>query len=96
MTHSNNKVGLGGFTPFMIGCVVACNLGLYAPITQAGWNPARDFGPRIVAAVMGWGEVAIPGPRNDFWVYIVGPFIGGPIGAVLAEKLWFLYATKAE
>ena len=32
---------------------VSILLALYAPITQAGWNPARDFGPRIVAALGG-------------------------------------------
>jgi glycerol uptake facilitator-like aquaporin len=73
--------------PFMIGATVAVLLALYAPITQAGWNPARDFGPRIVAACAGWGRVAIPGPRNGFWIYIVGPCIGAPVGAAFAEKL---------
>eukprot|EP00928_Gymnodinium_smaydae_P067082 TRINITY_DN5001_c0_g2_i2.p1 TRINITY_DN5001_c0_g2~~TRINITY_DN5001_c0_g2_i2.p1 ORF type:complete len:352 (+),score=63.05 TRINITY_DN5001_c0_g2_i2:68-1123(+) len=87
LTNRYNKVGLGAGTPFMIGSTVAVNLALYAPITQAGWNPARDFGPRIVAALAGWGTVAIPGPRNGFWIYIIGPFIGGPIGAAVAELL---------
>jgi len=98
MTHDKNKIGLGSFTPFMIGCIVACNLGLYAPITQAGWNPARDFGPRLVAAMVGWGKVAIPGPRWDFWIYIVGPFLGGPTGAFLAESYfsWNAVPAKAE
>lgn len=74
-------------TPFFIGFTVAVLISLFAPITQAGWNPARDFGPRIVAALAGWGEIAIPGPRNGFWVYIVGPLVGGPIGAALYELL---------
>lgn len=74
-------------TPFFIGFTVAILISLFAPITQAGWNPARDFGPRIVAALAGWGEIAIPGPRNGFWVYIVGPLVGGPIGAALYELL---------
>lgn len=92
LTNSRNNV-LGSAArpgvPFMIGCTVAVNLALYAPITQAGWNPARDFGPRLVAAMAGWGSVAIPGPRNGFWVYIVGPCLGAPVGAFLAEKvLW--------
>ena len=90
LTHKSNHV-LGKYervgVPFMIGCTVACLLGLYAPITQAGWNPARDFGPRIAAACGGWGSVAIPGPRNGFWIYIVGPFLGGPTGAFLADMV---------
>jgi glycerol uptake facilitator protein len=71
--------------PFFIGFTVAVLISLFAPITQAGWNPARDFGPRLVAFLAGWGEVAIPGPRNGFWVYIVGPLVGGPIGAAIYD-----------
>ncbi|CAD7703918.1 unnamed protein product [Ostreobium quekettii] len=67
--------------PFMIGFTVAVLIGCYAPLTQAGWNPARDFGPRLVAAMAGWGKIAIPGPRNGFWVYILGPMLGAPLGA---------------
>jgi glycerol uptake facilitator-like aquaporin len=75
--------------PLLIGGAVFVLLMLYAPITQAGWNPARDFGPRLVAYWGGWGTVAIPGPRSGFWVYIAGPLLGGPVGAFLAEKvLW--------
>ncbi|CAE7761881.1 unnamed protein product [Symbiodinium sp. CCMP2592] len=52
ITNGRNKV-LGSAervgVPFVIGMTVAVLLPLYAPITQAGWNPARDFGPRIVA-----------------------------------------------
>lgn len=73
--------------PFYIGFTVAVLITLYAPLTQAGWNPARDFGPRVVAALAGWGKIAIPGPRNGFWVYIIGPKIGAPIGALLYDVL---------
>mmetsp|Transcript_82581 Transcript_82581/g.230267 ORF Transcript_82581/g.230267 Transcript_82581/m.230267 type:complete len:361 (+) Transcript_82581:136-1218(+) len=101
ITHSRNTVLEAGGgrpgVPFMIGATVAVLLALYAPITQAGWNPARDFGPRIVAAMAGWGSVAIPGPRNGFWIYIVGPCIGGPLGAALAELiLWRPMIKKVE
>ncbi len=40
--------------PLLIGSTVSALLALYAPITQAGWNPARDFGPRLVAYFAGW------------------------------------------
>lgn len=71
--------------PFFIGFTVASLISLFAPLTQAGWNPARDFGPRIVAALAGYGRIAIPGPRNGFWIYIVGPMIGAPIGGAIRD-----------
>lgn len=76
--------------PFFIGFTVAVLISLFAPLTQAGWNPARDFGPRLVAFVLGWGRVAIPGPESGFWVYIVGPLIGGPLGGLV----WHLMAER--
>eukprot|EP00793_Prasinoderma_coloniale_P005228 PRCOL_00000989-RA len=79
----NTAIGGGNAkvaVPFMIGALVGVNLSLYAPITQAGWNPARDFGPRIVAAIAGWGDVAIAGPRDGFWVYILAPIVGAVCG----------------
>ncbi|MCI0440701.1 MAG: aquaporin [Chloroflexi bacterium] len=75
------------FNPFLIGFTVAVLISLFAPLTQAGWNPARDFGPRVIAFFAGWGSIAIPAPSNGFWVYIVGPLIGGPLGAAAHELL---------
>ncbi len=74
-------------TPFFIGFTVAVLISLFAPITQGAWNPARDLGPRIVSYLAGWDSIAIPGPRNGFWVYIVGPLTGGLIGAAIYEHL---------
>ncbi len=71
--------------PFFIGFTVAVLISLFAPITQAGWNPARDFGPRVVAFLAGWGEIAIPGPRGGFLAYIVGPLVGGTLGGLLYD-----------
>ena len=73
--------------PFFIGFTVAVLISLFAPITQGAWNPARDFGPRLVAFVAGWDAIAIPGPRNGFWVYIIGPLTGGLVGAAIYEHL---------
>ena len=38
-----------------------------------------------MAFFAGWNDIAIPGPSSGFWVYIVGPLIGGPIGAAVHE-----------
>ena len=83
----NAGLSTKNMTPLLIGFTVAALISLFAPLTQAGWNPARDFGPRIVAFFAGWGSIAIPGPSNGFWVYIVGPMIGGPVGAAVHEFL---------
>ena len=71
--------------PLLIGLTVAVLICLYAPLTQAALNPARDLGPRLFAAAAGWGRIAIPGPKNGFWVYFVGPSIGGPLGGLLYD-----------
>ncbi len=73
--------------PFFVGFTVAVLISLFAPITQAGWNPARDFGPRLVALLAGFGTVAIPGPQGGFWIYIVGPLLGGLAGGLVYERL---------
>jgi len=65
---------------------VSIIISIVAPLTQAGLNPARDFGPRIVAYLFGWGEIAIPGPRGGFFtVYILSPIVGAVVGAGLYQ-----------
>lgn len=76
--------------PVFIGLTVASIILLIAPLTQAGLNPARDFGPRVVAWIMGWGSAAFPDSNGGFfWVYILGPVIGGTLAA-----LFFLYVFE--
>ncbi len=65
----------------LIGFGVAAIISVIAPLTQAALNPARDFGPRLVSYFLGWGEIAIPGPRGGwFTVYILAPIVGAAIG----------------
>jgi glycerol uptake facilitator protein len=65
----------------IIGLLVAL-IGASAGYLEA-WalNPARDFGPRLFAFLAGWGPKALPSPDNYWWVPIVGPLIGGLVGA---------------
>eukprot|EP00638_Chattonella_subsalsa_P004979 CAMPEP_0117750668 /NCGR_PEP_ID=MMETSP0947-20121206/10513_1 /TAXON_ID=44440 /ORGANISM="Chattonella subsalsa, Strain CCMP2191" /LENGTH=420 /DNA_ID=CAMNT_0005568895 /DNA_START=506 /DNA_END=1768 /DNA_ORIENTATION=+ len=73
--------------PVLIGLTVALLIMCYSPYTMLGMNPARDFGPRFVAYFASYGKMAIPGPRNGFWIYILGPLIGASFGAFLYDKI---------
>lgn len=76
--------------PVFIGLTVSSIIFLIAPLTQAGLNPARDFGPRMVAWMMGWGNAAFPDNSGGFFlVYILGPVIGGVVAA-----LFFMYIIE--
>lgn len=73
-----------GFIVLAIGISFGANAG-YAI------NPARDFGPRLFADVAGYGKIAMPGDYGNvntyFWIPIVGPLLGGCIGALLYDLL---------
>ena len=82
--ESGFSTGLG---PFLVGVLVwSIGLSLGGP-TGYAINPARDLGPRLAHAVL-----PIPGKgSSDFeyaWVPVVGPIIGGILGAVIYRALW--------
>ncbi len=70
-----------GAVVMMIGMSFGANCG-YAI------NPARDFGPRLLTYVGGWGSQVFLIPDN-FWylVPIVGPLLGGIAGVGLYDLL---------
>jgi len=68
--------------PFIIGLLVV-GIGM-AWGTNAGYaiNPARDFGPRLASFLTGYGGAWRDQYGNFyFWVPIIGPLIGGVLGA---------------
>lgn len=83
VTDSRNPGGPGRYLlPTFIGLTVAIVISVVAPLTQAGLNPARDFGPRLFSYLAGWRSIAIPGPRGGFFtVYILSPVVGALLGA---------------
>jgi glycerol uptake facilitator protein len=76
--------GLGGLLVGLL--VLAIGLSLGGP-TGYAINPARDLGPRIMHAIL-----PIPGKGPSDWGYawipVVGPIIGGIIGALLFDAFY--------
>lgn len=75
--------------PIIAGLTVAALISITAPLTQCCLNPARDFGPRLVAYLAGWGAAAIPGPNGHgvLTVYILAPILGAVLGGGLYDYL---------
>jgi len=88
VTEPRSEVAPRFAAPLLIGLALAIIIMIIAPLTQAGLNPARDFGPRLVSYLLGWGRIAIPGPRGGFFtVYILSPVLGAMLGAGVYELL---------
>jgi glycerol uptake facilitator protein len=86
----NSAAPAGRLAPVFIGLTVSALIAVIAPLTQACFNPARDFGPRLFASLAGWGTIALPGPRGGtgfLTVYILAPIIGAAIGGGLYTRL---------
>ncbi len=66
---------VGGFA---IGGVLGAMILGFGPTTGVSLNPARFLGP-----------AAIAGNVDDWWVYIVGPAIGGAVAGILYPFLWW-------
>ncbi len=92
----NSMAPLNNTAPIFIGLTVAILISVIGPLTQACFNPARDFGPRLFAALAGWGSVALPLGSDWSWltVYIVAPTLGAVLGGgFFTHVLQPLYAV---
>jgi aquaporin NIP len=67
---------VGQLAAIAIGGTVALDALWGGPITGASMNPARSFGPALVAGL--W---------RDQWIYWLGPLVGAGLGAFLYQAL---------
>ena len=52
------------------------------PVTGAALNPARAFGTTFVQAIFGGKSFF-----DQYYVYIIGPVVGGALGAIVYDLL---------
>jgi glycerol uptake facilitator-like aquaporin len=68
--------------PIAVGFALAVGVFIAGPVTGGSVNPARSLGPMLVAADL-----------TSVWLYILGPIIGGVLGALLYDR--FMAETEA-
>ncbi|GII25257.1 MIP/aquaporin family protein [Planosporangium mesophilum] len=69
--------GSAGPAGFVIGFAVSAGMFVLGPITGGSLNPARTFGPYVVNSLFDGLT-----PWREFWVYVVGPVLGGVLAAL--------------
>ena len=75
--------------PFAIGLALTALICIFAPLTMAGFNPARDLAPRVFSALAGWKS--IPFSTNGIgWltVYVISPCLGALAGGFVSRRLY--------
>ncbi|GGR45365.1 glycerol uptake facilitator protein [Nocardioides luteus] len=82
ITDARNSAPIAWFSPVAIAFVIV-GIGM-AWGTNAGYaiNPARDFGPRLASFVTGYDGAWVTAAGDlYFWIPILGPLLGGLVGA---------------
>jgi glycerol uptake facilitator protein len=85
ITDERNQPPGANMAPIMIGLIVVVVGMSFGGMHGYAINPARDFGPRLFTAVAGFGNNGLTNGELVFWVPIVGPLIGGVIGAAVYD-----------
>ena len=79
---TSKKAGHGSFGGLVIGLTLTLVHILGIGLTGTSVNPARSFGPALVALFAGNGA-----PIAALWVFVVGPFIGAALAALVYKFL---------
>lgn len=79
---TSKKAGHGSFGGLVIGLTLVVVHILGIGLTGTSVNPARSFGPALVAAFT--GNTA---PIAALWVFIVGPLVGAALAACVYKAL---------
>lgn len=85
---TSKKAGHGSFGGLVIGLTLTLVHILGIGLTGTSVNPARSFGPAVVAAISGNSQ-----PLAQLWVFIVGPFVGAAVAALVYK---FLESAQPE
>jgi aquaporin TIP len=75
----------GKIAGLAIGFAIAMGIMMGGPFTGAAMNPARSFGPALIAGI--W---------SDHWIYWLGPAAGGTVAALLYDSIFLRQRPELE
>ena len=82
MAVATDERAPAAIAPVAVGFALAVGVFIAGPVTGGSVNPARSLGPMLVA-----------GDLTSVWLYILGPIVGGVLGALLYDR--FMAQTEA-
>jgi len=85
LVDERNQSPGANLTPVLIGAVVVAIGMSFGGLHGYAINPARDFGPRLFSALAGFKNNGLTDGAPIFWVPIVGPILGGILGAAVYD-----------
>jgi glycerol uptake facilitator protein len=88
LNDDDNGLPRGPLAPLLIGLLIALLGASMGPLTGFAMNPARDIGPKALAWLAGWGDVAFTGGLSIpyFLVPLLAPVVGALLGAFVYRK----------
>ena len=75
MAVATDERAPAAIAPIAVGFALAVGVFIAGPVTGGSVNPVRSLGPMIVA-----------GDLTSVWLYVLGPIIGGVLGALLYDR----------
>lgn len=74
-----------GMSAFIIGLLVFVLSVAFSPNTSACLNPVRDFAPRLVASMAGYGHEVW---TSSYYYWIWGPWLADPTGIMIGAFVY--------
>jgi MIP family channel proteins len=80
ITDARNSPAPAGVVPVVVGLLVLLIGATFGYNSGYAINPARDLGPRLFTAIAGWGAGVFQAGNGWWWVPIIAPCVGAPLG----------------
>ncbi|KAI0033889.1 aquaporin-like protein, partial [Vararia minispora EC-137] len=95
ITDAHNAALPPHLAPLALFAALFCIISGLGLNTSFAINPARDFGPRLMTSIVGYGE-SVWAYRHQFWLWctVCGPLAGGLVAGGLYDALLYTGADS--